>query len=262
VIGEPSFGKGTVQTLIDLDRFAPNEKMRYGELKMTIAQFFRINGGTTQLRGVTPDIKLPVLTDMESFGESSYDNALPWVAIKPAQYMPLGDLKELVAPLQKRHEERIATDKDFQFLQEDINEVLKLRKENVISLNEAVRRKERDAQDARSKMREARLAGTSTTPDEPASGPGSNEKRAETPDPTKPEKSVVALRGTPRQDDGLQYDERNLQAELAAEKAAKDAKDVMLQEAANILADEVGMLKTDSRMALRVMPYMTVADSK
>ena len=252
VIGEPSFGKGTVQTLIDLDRFAPNEKMRYGELKMTIAQFFRINGGTTQLRGVTPDIKLPVLTDMETFGESSYDNALPWVAIKPAQYMPLGDLKELVAPLQKRHEERIATDKDFQFLQEDINEVLKLRKENVISLNETVRRKERDTQDARAKMREARLAENSPTPEEPVNGA----------DPTKAKKTVVPLRGTPRLDDGLQGDERNLQADLAAEKAAKDAKDVMLQEAANILADEVGMLKTDTRMASRVMPYMTVVDSK
>ncbi len=256
IIGEPSFGKGTVQTLIDLDRFAPNEKMRYGELKMTIAQFFRINGGTTQLRGVTPDIKLPVMTDLDSFGESSYDNALPWVAIKPAQYMPLGDLKELVAPLQQRHEARIAKDEDFKFLQEDIAEVQRLRKENAISLNEAVRRKERDAQDARSKLREARLAGNSVTKDEPASGPGSAEKRAEAPDPTKPEKSVVAVRGTPRQDDGLQADERNLQAELAAEKAAKDAKDVMLQEAANILADEVGMLKTDTRMASRVMPYM------
>jgi len=258
VIGEPSFGKGTVQTLIDLDRFAPGEKARYGELKMTIAQFFRINGGTTQLRGVTPDIKLPVMTDLDSFGESSYDNALPWVAIKPATYMPAGDLKELVAPLQQRHEARIAKDKDFQFLQEDIAEVLKLRKENVISLNEAVRRKERDTQDARSKLREARLGGTSVTPDEPASGPGSKEKRAETPDPTKAKKSVVAVRGAPRQDDGLQADERNLQSELAAEKAAKDAKDVMLQEAANILADEVGMLKTDVRMASRVMPYMAV----
>lgn len=254
IIGEPSFGKGTVQTLIDLDRFAPNEKSRYGELKMTIAQFFRINGGTTQLRGVTPDIKLPVLADIENFGESSYDNALPWVSIKPAQYMPLGDLKELVGPLQKRHEARIAKDKDFQFLQEDIAEVLKLRKENAISLNEAVRRKERDTQDARSKMREARLAGNSATPDEPATGPGSKEKRAETPDPTKAEKSVVALRGTPRQDDGLQADERNLAAELAAEKAAKDAKDVILQEAAHILADEAGMLKTDTRLALRAMP--------
>ena len=257
VIGEPSFGKGTVQTLIDLDRFSQSEKVRYGELKMTIAQFFRINGGTTQLRGVTPDIKLPVLSDLENFGESSYDNALPWVAIKPATYLPAGDLKELIAPLQKRHEARIAKDKEFQFLQEDISEVLKLRKENAISLNEAVRRKERDAQDARAKLREARLAGAAgTAEDVPARAPGGKEARAKVPESTKPAKSVVALRGSPRQDDGLQADERNLQAELAAEKAAKDAKDVLLQEAANILADEVGMLRTDTRMASRAMPYM------
>ncbi|NHZ67287.1 S41 family peptidase, partial [Massilia genomosp. 1] len=65
VMGEPSFGKGTVQTLVNLDRGNPGEKARYGELKMTIAQFFRINGGTTQLRGVTPDIKMPVTSDPE-----------------------------------------------------------------------------------------------------------------------------------------------------------------------------------------------------
>ncbi|WP_020653132.1 carboxy terminal-processing peptidase [Massilia niastensis] len=257
VIGEPSFGKGTVQTLIDLDRFSQSDKVRYGELKMTIAQFFRINGGTTQLRGVSPDIKLPVLSDVENFGESSYDNALPWVAIKPATYLPAGDLKELVGPLQKRHDARIAKDKEFQFLQEDIAEVMRLRKENAISLNETVRRKERDAQDARAKLREARLAGGSgAETDEPARAPGSKEARGKVPEATKPGKSVVALRGSPRQDDGLQADERNLQAELAAEKAAKDAKDVLLQEAANILADEVGMLKTDTRMASRAMPYM------
>jgi carboxyl-terminal processing protease len=257
VIGEPSFGKGTVQTLIDLDRFSPAEKVRYGELKMTIAQFFRINGGTTQLRGVTPDIKLPVLSDLESFGESSYDNALPWVAIKPASYAAAGDLKELIGPLQKRHEARIAKDKEFQFLQEDIAEVLKIRKENSISLNEAVRRKERDAQDARAKLREARLAGASgTNTDEPAASPAGKEARGKVPAPTKPAKAVTAVRGAPRHDDGLQYDERDLAAELAAEKAAKDAKDILLQEAANILADEVGMLRTDTRMASRAMPYM------
>jgi len=113
VIGEPSFGKGTVQTLINLDRFSQNDKVRYGELKMTIAQFFRINGGTTQLRGVVPDIKLPVTSDVENFGESSYNNALPWVSIKPATYVPAGDLKELVAPLQKRHEARIPRTRIF-----------------------------------------------------------------------------------------------------------------------------------------------------
>ena len=258
VIGEPSFGKGTVQTLLDLDRFSQSEKVRYGELKMTIAQFFRINGGTTQLRGVTPDIKLPVLSDVEHFGESSFSNALPWVSIKPATYVPLGNLKELVDPLQKRHEARIAKDKDFADLREDMAEVMRIRKENAISLNEAVRRKERDAQDARAKAREARLAGGKDAhSDEPAAAPGGKEARSKVPNPTKPVKTVVAARNTPQQDDGLQADERALSAELAAEKAAKDAKDVLLQEAAHILADEAGMLKTDTRMASRVMPYMS-----
>ena len=234
VIGEPSFGKGTVQTLIDLDRFAQGEKARYGELKMTVAQFFRINGGTTQLRGVTPDIKLPVTSDIESFGESSYDNALPWVAIKPAPYVPLGDLKELVAPLQKRHEARIAKDKDFQFLQEDIAEVRKLRKENAISLNEAVRRKERDAQEARSQAARSPPGGQRHASRRRAGAFAGKQGSAQQGAGCRPSRSrqCVAVKGSSRQDDGLQADERNLASELAAEKAAKDAKDVMLHEAA------------------------------
>ncbi len=255
IIGEPSFGKGTVQTLIPLDRFAPSDKVHYGELKMTIAQFFRINGGTTQLRGVTPDIKLPVTGDIENFGESSYENALPWVSIKPANYVPAGELKEVVAPLQKRHDARVAKDKDFQYLEEDIAEVTRLRKENAISLNEAVRRKERDTQEARAKLREARLASVKAgMPDEPVAGLAGKEARSKVPTPSKPGKPAVAK--LPTEDDGLQADERNLTSELAAEKAAKNAKDVLLQESAHILADEVGMLKTDTRMASRVAPYM------
>ncbi|MDQ2823611.1 MAG: carboxy terminal-processing peptidase [Pseudomonadota bacterium] len=252
IIGEPSFGKGTVQTMLALDRFAPSDKVHYGELKMTIAQFFRINGGTTQLRGVTPDIKLPVTADTENFGESSYDNALPWTSIKAANYVPAGDLKELFAPLQKRHEARIAKDKDFQYLQEDIAEVAKLRKDNVISLNEAVRRKERDAQDARTRLREARMAQN-----DDGMAPDSKEARGKVPAPTKPGKTGINLKSANRtQDDGLQADERNLASELAAEKAAKNAKDVLLQETAHILADETALLKTDTRMATRTMPYM------
>ncbi len=258
IIGEPSFGKGTVQTLINLDRFSQNDKVRFGELKMTIAQFFRINGGTTQLRGVTPDIKLPVTSDNDNFGESSYDNALPWVAIKPANYVPSGDLKELFSPLQKRHEVRISKDKDFQYLQEDLAEFRKQRKENSISLNEATRRKERDAQEARAKLREARLVAAHVAAvDEPVAALDSKEVRAKAPTPTKPAKiNVPAVKGAARQDDGLQADERNLAADLAAEKAAKNAKDVLLTEAAHILSDEVSMLKTDTRMASRIMPYM------
>jgi carboxyl-terminal processing protease len=241
IIGESSFGKGTVQTLVDFDRNAQTgEKPKYGELKLTIAQFFRINGGTTQLRGVTPDVKLPVLSDVENFGESSYENALPWVAIKPAAYVPAGDLKDLIAPLQQRHEARIAQDREFQYLKEDIAEVQKLRKENSISLNEAVRRKERDEQEARAKLREERQAASADKAGDAARS-----------------KVLAAAKAKKaRQDDGLQADERNLQAELDAEKAAKDAKDVMLNEAAHILSDAVGIVKTDTRVASRTMPYM------
>ena len=256
IIGEPSFGKGTVQTLINLDKFSQSDKMKFGELKMTIAQFFRINGGTTQLRGVTPDIKFPVTSDDDSFGESSYENALPWVQIKPATFLPAGDLKELVNPLQKKHDTRVAKDRDFLDIESDIAEALKLRKDNVISLNEAVRRKERENQEAKAKLREARLAGKDN-PDEPAAGPGSKEQRSKAPSPTSPKKSTVAMKGLPTADDGLQGDERSLTAELAAEKAAKNAKDVYLQEAAHILADEAGMLKADTRMASRTMPYFS-----
>jgi carboxyl-terminal processing protease len=181
---------------------------------------------------------LPVTSDVDNFGESSYDNALPWVAIKPAPFVPAGDLKELVAPLQKRHETRIAKDKDFQYLNEDIAEVKKLRKENSVSLNEAVRRKERDAQEARAKLREERQAASNASV-----GAAARTK-------------VLAAARVKRTDDGLQADERNLQTELAAEKAAKDAKDVMLNEAAHILSDAVGMVKTDTRLASRLMPYM------
>ncbi|NHZ39595.1 carboxy terminal-processing peptidase [Massilia aquatica] len=255
VLGEPSFGKGTVQTLVNLDRGNPGEKARYGELKMTIAQFFRINGGTTQLRGVTPDIKMPVTSDPEGFGESSYDNALPWVAIKPVAYTPSGNLKQLITPLQKRHETRIAKDKDFQYLQEDMAELRKLRKDNVISLNEAVRRKERDALEAKAKQREARqVALRAAVTDEPADVTDAKDARSKLAPPPKTAKAATSKPN--RQDDGLQADERNLASELAAEKAAKDAKDVMLQEAAHILSDEIEMLKGDTRMAARLMPYL------
>jgi carboxyl-terminal processing protease len=150
----------------------------------------------------------------------------------------------------------MAKDKDFQYLQEDIAEVLKLRKDNLISLNEAARRKERDAQDARARLREARLAGKANIADEPAAGPG-KEPRSKVPVPTQPAKTVLGVKQRSlNQDDGLQADERNLASELAAEKAAKNAKDVLLQEAAHILADEAGMLKTDTRLASRSMPYM------
>jgi carboxyl-terminal processing protease len=236
IIGEPSFGKGTVQSMVDLDRVAKNDKPQFGELKMTVAQFFRINGGTTQLRGVKPDILFPAVIDAESFGESSFDNALPWAQIKAADYSPVGDLKGLLPILLTLHEARVKKDKDFQYLQEDIAESRLQRKKNLISLNEAVRRKERDAQEARFTSRESRRDTGKSAHDDvvgkvPAPGKGS------------------ALG-----DDGLQADERDFANELADEKVRKNAKDVLLDEAVSILGDEVGVLKTGARLAARGKP--------
>jgi carboxyl-terminal processing protease len=258
IIGEPSFGKGTVQTLINLDRFGQGDKQRLGELKMTVAQFFRINGGTTQLRGVTPDIKLPTIADADNFGESSYDNALPYTVVKPAVYIPAGEVKDIVPLLDKKHEARVSKDKDFQYLIDDIAYVKKQRKDNLVSLNEAVRRKDRDTQEARAKLREARLnAGPSPDDPIPVADPKDSLNRAISPKPANQKSAAKAtpVKGASRTDDGLQADERSLAAELDAEKAAKNAKDVLLNEAVHILADEVALLKTDTRLASRVLPY-------
>ncbi|WP_426323543.1 carboxy terminal-processing peptidase [Pseudoduganella sp. R-43] len=261
VIGEPSFGKGTVQTLVNLDRFGQSDKSRFGELKMTVAQFFRINGGTTQLRGVTPDIKLASTSDAENFGESSYDNALPYTQIKPAVYIPAGELKEIVPMLDKKHEARVAKDKDYQYLLDDISYVKKQRQDNVVSLNETVRRKERDQQEARAKLREQRLAA-GPSPDDPILVPDPKDAlnkaiAAKPANPRAAQRQANQVRGAIRTDDGLQADERSLSAELDAEKAAKNAKDVLLNEAVHILADEVSVLRTDTRLASRVLPYVS-----
>lgn len=224
VIGETSFGKGTVQSVINLDQIMKNDKPKFGELKLTIAQFFRINGGTTQLRGVTPDISLPTLTDEDEFGESSYENALPWTQIKAADYTRTGNLTSIIPRLMEKHAQRVAGDKDFKYLQEDITEITIRRKKNSISLNETERRNERATQEARTKLREKDL------------GTNSDAAHAST------------------QDDGLQSNERNLDADLAIEKARKDAKDILLDEAAHILSDQVSLVKSNAKLAATTRP--------
>lgn len=210
IIGETSFGKGTVQTVVDLDELVKNNKPKFGELKITVAQFFRINGGTTQLRGVIPDISLPSYLDADSFGEASYINALPWSKIKAADYKPAGNLVGIVSALKTNHDTRVAKDKDFQYLVKDITVLNAERKKNSISLNLAERQKERDTKEALVKSREDANGGDKS-------------------------KSL--------QDDGLQANERNLKDDLALEKVSKDTKDILLTEAANIMSDEVGLVK-------------------
>jgi carboxyl-terminal processing protease len=223
VIGETSFGKGTVQAVANLDEIARTGKAKYGEVKMTIAQFFRINGGTTQLRGVTPDVSLPFISNPEDFGESSFDNALPWMKIKSASYIQSSYIRDIVPSLVEKHDKRIARDQEFKYLREDIAEFAERRQKNLISLNEVERRKEREIQEARDKARRGEKADARNSTDA-------------------------------FQDDGMLPSERNLKTDIARENAAKELPDILLNEAAHIVGDEVLLLNADTTRIAATSP--------
>ncbi len=137
VIGEPTFGKGTVQSLLDLDDYAPADKDSMGQLKITMAQFFRVNGGSTQNLGVEPDIRFPSFGDPQKYGERSLDNALPWTRIDAARYQTSGDLSQLVAVADSRYQDRILDDEEFGWLMSDIDSYNEHADETSISLLES-----------------------------------------------------------------------------------------------------------------------------
>ena len=216
IMGERSFGKGTVQTVASLDQVANNAGPAYGELKLTIAQFFRVNGGTTQLRGVTPDIGYLQSGNDTLFGESSYDNALPATQVKAADYAPVGSITAQLPRLLAWHDSRVQRDRDYQSLLDDLAKAREQRKNNVISLNEAVRRKERAAMEARLTA----MLGADR-----------------------------AAEGGALADDGLQFNERKLSKDLAIEKTQKSVNDVLLNEAVSILSDSAALKEGKSQMA-------------
>lgn len=133
IAGERSFGKGTVQQIAPL-RYQSDAKHK-SEVKFTIAQFFRINGHSTQHKGVIPDIALNSGKEDEEFGERSYDNALPWSTITPANYQTQNIPKKLTKYLTKRHQERSIEDSAFIFLRENSASVARNKEIKQLSLN-------------------------------------------------------------------------------------------------------------------------------
>ena len=116
ILGETTYGKGTVQQMLDLNRHAPRDSATLGQLKLTMAQFFRVNGDSTQNRGVIPDIIFPTAEPSSELGESALDNALPWARIEAASYTPFSrtrmDLTEVIAA----HKKRTQSDDGFKYL--------------------------------------------------------------------------------------------------------------------------------------------------
>ena len=149
IIGEPTFGKGTVQTLVDLGRFVRNGGDKLGRLRLTMAQFFRVNGGSTQFRGVVPDIIYPLSSASEKYGERELENALPWAQIEAADYRPRRQTS--IDKYRENHEKRIKNDAGFNYLSEESAYLRKMRDTTVISLLENKRKAEWDAREAKRK---------------------------------------------------------------------------------------------------------------
>jgi carboxyl-terminal processing protease len=228
IIGENTFGKGTVQQMVDLDRLAKIEDIgdggdgptdeHYGQLKMTNAEFFRVNGRSTQIKGVHPDIEFPVSLYGGDFGETTYDNALPYTEIAAvsgaASASNGGALINQTVELVKMHEKRVKNDKEYQWWLQDYATLKARAEQKSLSLNYTGRVAERDRESALQARRKAeRLRLGSVSQDE----------------------------GRP--DDGLQDGERNVVLEAKREKENQERPSAVQREAAAILEDDIGLRK-------------------
>ena len=142
IIGARSYGKGTVQQLIPLDRFTRGKGPRLGELKLTIAKFYRVSGGSNQHKGIIPDVELPSPFEGADFGESVRPTALPWDEISPTGYSRLGEMDKLAARLTALHEARVADDPGFNLLMREFDAYGEARARTMVSLNREERMKD------------------------------------------------------------------------------------------------------------------------
>ncbi|RYY33600.1 MAG: tail-specific protease [Sphingobacteriaceae bacterium] len=169
VVGTQSYGKGTVQSAINLDKVIStsiSEKLsnltgkektvgtgsqnKYGQLNLTMAKFYRINGTSTQHKGVIPDINFPSVIPLDKYGEDTEPSALPYDVIQKSNYAKLGDFATVIPELKKQHEQRMAQSDSYKILLQDIADFKKHETETSVTLNEAQLKKERDEDEAKS----------------------------------------------------------------------------------------------------------------
>lgn len=173
VMGTQTYGKGTVQSAIDMSRIigpadklllmaqndksspnAPKNAPQFGQINLTMAKFYRINGSSTQHKGVLPDFQFPLVFPADKFGESSEPAALPWDVIKPTQYSVLSNLQEVKGKLNTIHQKRMKASPEYKYLLDDIEQFKKRESETSVTLNEEQLKKERDQQEAQTLARD------------------------------------------------------------------------------------------------------------
>ncbi len=178
IVGETSYGKGTVQQLVDLDQFlnSPRQasrsnsgngvgfeaKERFGQLKLTTEKFYRISGNSTQLKGVEPDIHMPSPFNSDEMGESSLPTALPYDEVEKANYLKLNIVNEkLVNKLTSKFSNRLKTDENLIDLVADLDDYKAQKDKNEYSLNYEIRKKEKD--ESEDKRKSVKKLNKSTT---------------------------------------------------------------------------------------------------
>lgn len=168
LVGDAStHGKGTVQSLDYLTNFlqraalnslSPDDQASLGALKLTTRKFYRASGSSTQLKGVVPDIILPSVLDYyPEVGESSLENPLPWDTIDSANYDKVNRVQPYLPELERRSAHRVAEDKDYAYVREDIEKIKKVVADKTVSLNEQQRLTEKESDDVRARAREKEL---------------------------------------------------------------------------------------------------------
>lgn len=211
IIGSTTFGKGSVQNLVEL---------KHGRLKITEAKFYRISGDSTQHRGVIPDVQLPNLLDPDEIGESSYDNALPWDRIHPAPHQNYYTINKFLPTIETSHQERMAQDPDFIFLNKQSAMFKEAAAKKEVSLRLATRQAEQQQMEKRALDME-------------------NQKRI-----TKGEKPYADYAALKKANGG---DEDEDAPPREADKEIIPKEDPYLMEAGHVLADFIGQIKAPEK---------------
>ena len=231
VVGDQrSFGKGTVQTLLDVGKFMPlfqDQGAKAGSLKLTIQKFYRVSGGSTQHRGVLSDIVLPSPTDTPEIGESSLPNPLAYDEVDPQPVNRFSFTAPLIESLKNRSQVRVSKDPEFRYINEDMKRFHERLELNRLSLNEKVR-KEEIAQDK--KRKEERKTERKLNP---VQNPDAFEVTLDTVD--KPVLPKVVAKKKPAREKAAKLSDDGDDAE--EEESAAGTPDPVKREALNILKD-------------------------
>ncbi|HTH83073.1 MAG TPA: carboxy terminal-processing peptidase [Mucilaginibacter sp.] len=177
IIGTQTYGKGTVQSEIDMDKIitptlmdkmgltagrktgivSTGSESKFGQLNLTIAKFYRISGNSTQHKGVIPDIQYPSLIPMDKYGEDTDPSALPFDIIPKSDYTKVGDFTAVIPQLTKQHEQRMSTSASYKAILSEIADYKKIETDKTVNLNEQQLKKQRDDDEQKSLERDNTL---------------------------------------------------------------------------------------------------------